>query len=101
MHAIFAANGRAFSGLSSSVFLGDGSKIDKSAEPNDRPLPFENVQAYNLICDSLGIEPLPNNGTFRLSLSARHPALWPHSGFILALGTNRLKPFVQEEPNYY
>ena len=28
----------------------------------------ENVEAYNIVCDSLGIEPRPNNGTLRLPL---------------------------------
>ena len=29
----------------------------------------ENVEVYNIVCDSLGIEPLPNNGTLRLPLN--------------------------------
>lgn len=35
------------------------------------PLPnlfIENIEVYNIICDSLGIEPHPNNGTLRLPL---------------------------------
>lgn len=28
----------------------------------------ENTEVYNIICDSLGIEPKPNNGTLRLPL---------------------------------
>lgn len=28
--------------------------------------PTENVNVYNLICDSIGISPLPNNGTLHL-----------------------------------
>jgi hypothetical protein len=28
----------------------------------------ENTEVYNIICDSLGIEPIPNNGTLRLPL---------------------------------
>lgn len=28
----------------------------------------ENVNVYNIICDTLGITPLPNNGTLRLPL---------------------------------
>jgi hypothetical protein len=28
----------------------------------------ENIDVYNLVCDSLGIDPLPNNGTLRLPL---------------------------------
>lgn len=29
---------------------------------------IENVNVYNILCDSLGIEPQPNNGTLRLPL---------------------------------
>ena len=29
---------------------------------------LENIEVYNIICDSLGIDPLPNNGTMRLPL---------------------------------
>lgn len=29
---------------------------------------IENVNVYNILCDSLGVEPLPNNGTLRLPL---------------------------------
>lgn len=28
----------------------------------------ENTEVYNIVCDSLGIEPKPNNGTLRLPL---------------------------------
>lgn len=28
----------------------------------------ENVEVYNIVCDSLGVDPLPNNGTLRLPL---------------------------------
>lgn len=28
----------------------------------------ENIEVYNLLCDSLGMEPAPNNGTLRLPL---------------------------------
>lgn len=31
---------------------------------------LENTEVYNLLCDSVGIEPVPNNGTLRLPL---HP----------------------------
>lgn len=29
---------------------------------------LENTEVYNILCDSLGIDPLPNNGTLRLPL---------------------------------
>lgn len=28
----------------------------------------ENIEVYNIICDSLGVKPLPNNGTLQLPL---------------------------------
>ncbi|PCG97593.1 Alkaline phosphatase-like, alpha/beta/alpha [Penicillium occitanis (nom. inval.)] len=49
MRAIFVARGPAF-----------------PHPPNSRVEEFENVNVYNLICDSVGIEPLPNNGTLHL-----------------------------------
>jgi hypothetical protein len=29
----------------------------------------ENIEVYNIVCDSLGIAPAPNNGTVRLPLT--------------------------------
>lgn len=49
MRAIFVARGPAFPHPKGSV-------VD----------PFYNTNVYNIICDSLGIEPRPNNGTIRL-----------------------------------
>ena len=51
MRAIFVARGPAF-----------------PHQPNSRLEPFQNVEVYNIICDSLGIEPKANNGTLRLPL---------------------------------
>lgn len=51
MRAIFMARGPAFPHT-------PGSKLD----------PFQNIEVYNLVCDSLGIVPKPNNGTLRLPL---------------------------------
>lgn len=34
----------------------------------DRLIIAENIEVYNIVCDSLGIEPKPNNGTLRLPL---------------------------------
>lgn len=51
MRAIFVARGPAF-----------------PHEPNSRLEIFQNLEVYNIICDSLGIEPKPNNGTLRLPL---------------------------------
>ncbi|KAF4161104.1 hypothetical protein CNMCM6069_006067 [Aspergillus lentulus] len=51
MRAIFIARGPAF-----------------PHPPNSRLEVFQNINVYNLVCDSLGIDPLPNNGTLRLPL---------------------------------
>lgn len=51
MRAIFVARGPAF-----------------PHEPNSELEPFQNLEVYNIVCDSLGIEPKPNNGTLRLPL---------------------------------
>ncbi|KAF2790939.1 Phosphodiest-domain-containing protein [Melanomma pulvis-pyrius CBS 109.77] len=51
MRAIFVARGPAF-----------------PHKPNSRMEPFQNIELYNIICDSIGVEPVPNNGTLRLPL---------------------------------
>ncbi|RDW66947.1 phosphodiest-domain-containing protein [Coleophoma crateriformis] len=51
MRAIFIARGPAF-----------------PHEPNSRVEPFQNIEVYNIICDSLHLTPRPNNGTLRLPL---------------------------------
>ncbi len=51
MRAIFVARGPAF-----------------PHEPNSRVPVFQNIEVYNIMCDSLGIVPHPNNGTLRLPL---------------------------------
>ncbi|KAJ5698743.1 pyrophosphatase/phosphodiesterase [Penicillium macrosclerotiorum] len=51
MRAIFIARGPAF-----------------PHTPNSRLEAFQNTEVYNIVCDSLGINPLPNNGTLRLPL---------------------------------
>ncbi|KAE8446453.1 hypothetical protein EG329_011916 [Mollisiaceae sp. DMI_Dod_QoI] len=51
MRAIFVARGPAF-----------------PHAPNSRVEPFQNTEVYNIICDSLGLVPKPNNGTLRLPL---------------------------------
>ncbi|KAK7740719.1 hypothetical protein SLS53_005187 [Cytospora paraplurivora] len=51
MRAIFIARGPAFPHL-------PGSKLE----------PFQNIEVYNILCDSLGMTPSPNNGTLRLPL---------------------------------
>ncbi|KAF1346681.1 alkaline-phosphatase-like protein, partial [Delphinella strobiligena] len=51
MRAIFIARGPAFPHT-------PGSKMEV----------FQNIEVYNIVCDSLGITPKPNNGTLRLPL---------------------------------
>ena len=51
MRAIFVARGPAF-----------------PHPPNSRVAPFQNIEVYNIICDSLGIKSHPNNGTLHLPL---------------------------------
>ncbi|KAK8194027.1 alkaline-phosphatase-like protein [Phyllosticta paracitricarpa] len=51
MRAIFVARGPAF-----------------PHAPGSRLEPFQNIELYNIICDTIGAEPKPNNGTLRLPL---------------------------------
>lgn len=51
MRAIFVARGPAF-----------------PHAPNSKVPVFQNIEVYNIMCDSLGIVPHPNNGTLRLPL---------------------------------
>ncbi|ODM21398.1 hypothetical protein SI65_02241 [Aspergillus cristatus] len=52
--------------LMRAIFLARGPAFPHPA--NSRLDDFQNVNVYNILCDSLGIEPLPNNGTLRLPL---------------------------------
>ncbi|KAF2847862.1 ectonucleotide pyrophosphatase/phosphodiesterase family member 1 [Plenodomus tracheiphilus IPT5] len=51
MRAIFIARGPAFKHV-----------------PGSRMEPFQNIELYNIVCDSIGLTPAPNNGTLRLPL---------------------------------
>ncbi|OCK80520.1 Phosphodiest-domain-containing protein [Lepidopterella palustris CBS 459.81] len=51
MRAIFVARGPAF-----------------PHKPNSRVEPFQNIELYNIVCDSIGVTPKSNNGTLRLPL---------------------------------
>ncbi|KAF2397546.1 Phosphodiest-domain-containing protein [Trichodelitschia bisporula] len=51
MRAIFVARGPAF-----------------PHKPNSRVEVFQNTEVYNIVCDSIDVEPRPNNGTLRLPL---------------------------------
>ncbi|KAK5081258.1 hypothetical protein LTR05_008052 [Lithohypha guttulata] len=61
MRAIFVARGPAF-----------------PHSPNSRVPVFQNVEVYNILCDSLGVTPHGNNGTLRLPLQTEGL----HSDFI-------------------
>lgn len=52
--------------LMRALFLGRGPYFnEKLAENKNKKIePFPNTEVYNLICDTLDIEPAPNNGTF-------------------------------------
>ncbi|OAA61651.1 type I phosphodiesterase/nucleotide pyrophosphatase [Niveomyces insectorum RCEF 264] len=52
MRAIFVARGPAF-----------------PHAPNSRLKEFQNIEVYNILCDSVGLAPRPNNGTLRLPLA--------------------------------
>lgn len=65
MRAIFIARGPAF-----------------PHAPNSRVDPFQNIEVYNIICDSIGLDPKPNNGTLRLPLKTvglHTPETWPET----------------------
>ncbi|KAJ5274052.1 Alkaline phosphatase-like alpha/beta/alpha [Penicillium angulare] len=53
--------------LMRAVFIARGPAFPHT--PNSRLEPFQNIEVYNILCDSLGIDPLPNNGTLRLPLN--------------------------------
>ncbi|RYP48716.1 hypothetical protein DL768_005436 [Monosporascus sp. mg162] len=52
MRAIFVARGPAF-----------------PHQPHSKVEVFQNIEVYNILCDSVGMKPVPNNGTLRLPLS--------------------------------
>ncbi|KYG43388.1 hypothetical protein M433DRAFT_71773 [Acidomyces richmondensis BFW] len=52
MRAIFVARGPAFPHVAGSLLE-----------------PFQNTEVYNIVCDSIGINPVPNNGSLRLPLN--------------------------------
>ncbi|ERF70989.1 hypothetical protein EPUS_03268 [Endocarpon pusillum Z07020] len=90
MRAIFVARGPAF-----------------PHAPNSRLPVFQNIEVYNIICDSLGIKPHANNGTLRLPLStvglhddSDAPELeTPHDPPQEAPPFNGIEPGHMERPN--
>ncbi|OJD27952.1 hypothetical protein ACJ73_00642 [Blastomyces percursus] len=53
--------------LMRSIFVARGPKFPHN--PNSRMENFQNIEVYNIVCDSLEIEPHSNNGTLRLPLN--------------------------------
>jgi predicted AlkP superfamily pyrophosphatase or phosphodiesterase len=90
MRAIFIARGPAF-----------------PHAPNSRVPAFQNIEVYNIICDSLGIKPHPNNGTLRLPLKTEGlhddedaPNLeTPHDPPQESPPSNEIKPGHMERPD--
>ncbi|RYN20535.1 hypothetical protein AA0112_g10681 [Alternaria arborescens] len=52
--------------LMRAVFIARGPAFPHT--PGSRMDPFQNIELYNIVCDTLGLEPAPNNGTLRLPL---------------------------------
>ncbi|KAL8824396.1 MAG: hypothetical protein Q9191_005083 [Dirinaria sp. TL-2023a] len=74
MRAIFVARGPAFRHQPNSrlrpfrKFFLQARRDCLIADCIDINFALENIEVYNIVCDSLGIEPKPNNGTLRLPL---------------------------------
>lgn len=52
--------------LMRAIFIARGPAFPHPA--NSEMEAFQNIELYNLLCDSVGITPMPNNGTLRLPL---------------------------------
>ncbi|EGE00851.1 type I phosphodiesterase/nucleotide pyrophosphatase [Trichophyton tonsurans CBS 112818] len=52
--------------LMRAIFVARGPSFPHKA--NSRVQEFQNIEVYNIVCDSLRVEPRPNNGTLRLPL---------------------------------
>ncbi|KAK3954852.1 alkaline-phosphatase-like protein [Pseudoneurospora amorphoporcata] len=52
--------------LMRAIFIARGPAFPHKA--NSRIEAFQNIEVYNILCDSVGISPAPNNGTLRLPL---------------------------------
>ncbi|KAF2146485.1 uncharacterized protein K452DRAFT_294058 [Aplosporella prunicola CBS 121167] len=52
--------------LMRAIFLAKGPAFPH--QPGSKLEPFQNIELYNILCDSIGAEPKPNNGTLRLPL---------------------------------
>lgn len=67
MRAIFIARGPAFPHKANSR-IGVFRKLADNRGVKFVTMTAENTEVYNIICDSLSVEPRPNNGTLRLPL---------------------------------
>jgi len=52
--------------LMRSIFVARGPPFPH--KPNSKVDVFQNIEVYNIVCDSIGVEPKANNGTIRLPL---------------------------------
>ncbi|TQS35945.1 hypothetical protein Golomagni_03619 [Golovinomyces magnicellulatus] len=52
--------------LMRAIFVATGPSFPRT--PSKRIKPFQNIEVYNIICDSLGVVPMSNNGTLRLPI---------------------------------
>lgn len=56
--------------LMRSLFLGTGPFFEERMHKKNTKLqPFSNIEVYNIICDSLNLNPAPNNGTITGNMS--------------------------------
>lgn len=68
--------------LMRAIFLAQGPYFETKLSDEKKVLPFENVEVYNIICDSLGIKPGLNNGAqinskgFSISSGSTLPKDW-------------------------
>ncbi|KAM9897145.1 hypothetical protein OXX79_007057 [Metschnikowia pulcherrima] len=49
--------------LMRAIFLGQGPYFEERLAKTKKVLPFSNVNVYNIVCDTLKVQPSPNNGT--------------------------------------
>lgn len=101
MRAIFAARGPAFRPTPRRVPASSASPSAGNSTGDaggHRTSVFQNIEVYNIVCDSLGLTPVPNNGTLRLPLlsAGRHNSdslsetLWdPATGVEEAAGNEK------------
>ena len=80
--------------LMRAIFVARGPAFPHPA--NSRVEPFQNIEVYNLICNSLGIRPLRNNGTLYLPLNPTGL----HSDNVTQTGGNGQQPHNEIHPGH-